>query len=230
MTRTFDRAVARRQFNPRTVAAGVVLLVLALLAASVLFYLASRKADEVAAPVATLCRQGGETAARLTDSGACGAAGDVATGTGPYGSRVEPVPGPAGEPGTPGATGPGGATGAPGTPGGPGPGGVPGVPGPGGAPGAPGAPGTPGAPGAPGTPGGAGPSGAPGAPGEPGADGQSPACLSEPGQCRGPEGRGIADTEVSDCRLIVTYTDGTTRDAGPVCAPESEPSEPGASV
>ncbi|MDN5920522.1 MAG: hypothetical protein L0I76_36400, partial [Pseudonocardia sp.] len=102
-TRTFDRIVATHRFDPRAVAAGVVLLVLSLIGASILFYLASKQADDVAAPVATLCQQGGETAARLTDTGACGAAGEVRTGVGPYKSSTETVTGEPGAPGAPGA-------------------------------------------------------------------------------------------------------------------------------
>lgn len=53
-----------------------------------------------------------------------------------------------------------------------------------------------------------------------GVDGQSPPCLTEPGRC---EGRGVTSTRVVDCRWQVTYTDGTTQDAGPACTSSGGP-------
>lgn len=121
-----------------------------------------------------------------------------------------PIPGPsgaAGERGASGVQGPPGPSGPPGADGSS----IAGPPGPSGPPGQNGANGAGGVDGASvqGPPGPAGQDGASGAPGQPGADGTN--------------GRGIASTEVVDCRLIVTYTDGTQQDAGEVCLPDVEP-------
>jgi hypothetical protein len=63
------------------------------------------------------------------------------------------------------------------------------------------------------------PSGPPGQPGADGAEGpQGPA--GEPGAV----GRGIASIDVADCRMTVTYTDGTTAGPFDVCAPSPSPS------
>ena len=96
------------RFDPRLVVTGITLLVAASVAGFGMFDIASRQADDVAAPVANLCREGGETGARLADTGACGAAGAVESGVGPYQSKV----GPQGAPGRAGAMGPAGPPGA----------------------------------------------------------------------------------------------------------------------
>jgi hypothetical protein len=79
-----------------------------------------------------------------------------------------------------------------------------------------------------------GPEGAAGAPGEPGATGPAGETIVGPEGPQGPagadgapgaDGRGITSVQVTevgqnDCRLIVTYTDGSTQDAGAVDCPE----------
>jgi len=60
-----------------------------------------------------------------------------------------------------------------------------------------------------------------GPPGEPGATGPV-GPTGEPGPSGSP-GRGIARTEVSDCQLTVTYTDGTTDGPFDVCQPSPTP-------
>lgn len=157
-TRTIP-ALGRARFDPRMVVAGFVLLALGTVSGYVVADQAVTKAGQVAAPVTAICQQGGPAGAQLADTGACGAAADAADGIGPFVS----VPGPAGADGARGA--PGADSQVPGPPGGPGKAGEPGadskVP---------------------------GPPGKDGADGEDGADGVSPACLSEPGQCRGKDG------------------------------------------
>lgn len=178
-TRTLDRIIAARRFDPKAVLLGVVILVLLNIVVSGFFYLSSKQADALATPVVAVCKEGGAAAMQLNSRGACRAAGDVSTGVGPYKSETEVVAGEPGETGAEGAPGDQGIAGAPGA----NATGVPGVPGTNatGVPGAPGlnATGEPGKPGDPGAD----------ATGEPGEPGQSPPCLSEPTQCRGPEGQ-----------------------------------------
>lgn len=204
------------RFDPRLVLIGLLLLASGTVGGFAMAGQARQAADDVAAPVAALCQEGGPTGAQLADTGACTAA--QSTGVGPFQSELVT--------GANGARGPAGATGQPGQS----------------TPGTAGAPGTTGTGGTPGTNGAAGTPGVAGTGGTTGADGVTPACVSEPGQCRGPEGspgkpgdpgasgapgaagmdgRGITDTRVENCRLIVFYTDGATNDAGPVCATES---------
>lgn len=112
--------------------------------------------------------------------------------------------GPAGEPGAQGEPGQGGVAGQPGATGGQG---QPGAPGATGAPGSAGQPGTAGQPGIQGEAGPVGPQGPAGPQGEQGAKGNT-----------GESGRGVASTQVSQegntCTMIVTYTDGTSQNAG----------------
>ena len=62
-----------------------------------------------------------------------------------------------------------------------------------------------------------GPPGTPGLQGNPGADGQP-----------GPTGRSIASVAVNgSSHIIITYSDGTTSDAGPVTVPPSSGSDGG---
>lgn len=99
------------------------------------------------------------------------------------------------------------------------------IPGPTGASGRPGIAktGPPGAPGASGIPGAPGPTGQPG---NPGLDG--PAGPTGPAGTNGrdgTDGRGIDSAAIVDCRLILTLTDGTALDAGPVpCITQTSPS------
>lgn len=44
----------------------------------------------------------------------------------------------------------------------------------------------------------------------------------QPSPCRGPAGRGVQHSEVRGCRWYVTYSDGTTEDAGNACATETK--------
>lgn len=44
----------------------------------------------------------------------------------------------------------------------------------------------------------------------------------QPSPCRGPQGRGVTKSQVVDCRWRVTYTDGTTEDAGNACTTETK--------
>lgn len=104
----------------------------------------------------------------------------------------------AGRQGLPGAVGAQGAQGAVGPAGPIGPAGRDGERGPEGVPGTPGTPGEPGTPGRDGTDGSDGASGADGG--------------------LGPQGRGVASARSENCRWTVTYTDGTSEDAGPSCA------------
>lgn len=218
------------RFDPRRVVFGFVLLIIASLLGYMWGDQAARKADEVAAPVAQLCERGGSTGAALATSGACGAAGQVAEGTGPFRSEVVGLRGVAGAPGTIGITGQSGVNGAPGiagTPGGIGTNGARGVDGVSptclaettvcrgadGTPGANGLNGTDGANGLNGTDGANGADGVPGPAGPPGANGA--------------DGRGITRAEVVDCRLIITYSDTSTQDVGQVCTPAPAPPEEG---
>lgn len=157
------------RFDPRTVTAGILILVLGVLVGFVMYSVSSHQAAEVARPVAALCREGGQAAAQLAAGGACEAAGDVEVGVGPFQSEANPaVQGARGVRGVPGVPGPPGA-------------GLPGRPG------EPGAPGEPGEPGADGEPGTAGDPGEPGATGEPGAAGE-PGVDSEVAGPAGPQG------------------------------------------
>ncbi len=151
-------------------------------------------------------------------SGPVGPRGHV----GPRGPRGGNGPrGPSGHMGRPGVDGVDGRPGAPGPPGDIGPRGQPGTDG---APGKPGAPGPQGEPGEAGATGSTGEPGRPGDPGPPGETGPPGADSNVPGP-QGDPGRGIASVDVvqqapNDCHLIVTYTDTTTHDAGPIaCSP-----------
>lgn len=171
------------RFDPRAVLAGIVLLFLVSVSGYIWGDQAARKADEVAAPVAQLCQQGGATGAKLRDSGACGAAGEVVQGTGPFRSDIVGLRGVAGSPGGVGTPGrPGADSTVPGSPGKagepgadstiPGADGQPGANGTDGLPGLDGTDGDAGVDGLPGLDGANGVDGAPGAPGPPGADGK----------------------------------------------------------
>lgn len=189
--------ISRLRFDPRTVTAGILVLVLGVLVGFVMLSVSSHQAAEVARPVAALCREGGQAAAQLAADGACEAAGDVENGVGPLQSEANPavqgargVRGVAGVPGAPGV-------GLPGRPGDPGPGGEPGADGDPGAAGEPGDPGEAGEPGAAGEPGVdsmvAGPAGPPGLTGPPGPMGDSiigpPGPPGSPGESiAGPQG------------------------------------------
>ena len=175
---------------------------------------AGTTADRLAGQATQAC-QSGQVTAGAEGQALCQSAAEA---------QSDPIvnPGSEGPPGTPGEPGAPGLS-LPGTPGAPGVG-TPGANGVNGAPGVgtPGEPGvgTPGKDGEPGvgTPGANGADGAPGGAGVNGVDGQNGADGRD-----GAPGRGIAGTDVQDCRLIVTYTDGATQDAGPVCATESVP-------
>ncbi len=136
------------------------------------------------------------------DRGETGAQG-LPGATGPAGPQ-----GPAGQKGDPGAPGVQGPAGPQGQPGEPGP------QGPAGPKGDPGAPGPAGAKGDTGAPGPAGPAstvpGPQGPAGPPGADSTVP---GPPGPA-GVNGRGVQSVTVTNGRLIVTFTDGATQDAG----------------
>lgn len=116
---------------------------------------------------------------------------------------------------TPGATGPAGLAGQPGIQGQTG---APGATGAAGATGTAGAAGINGANGSQGAPGPQGPPGPSGSDGKPGADG-----APGPAGPSGTDGRGIRDAQCGDDgRWTVTYTDGTTSDAG-ACRPSVLP-------
>lgn len=140
--------------------------------------------------------------------------------------QAEATPGPAGAPGSPGPAGPSGSPGPSGQPG------QAGSPGTQGNPGSPGGPGKDGIPGAAGTPtngrdGTNGINGADGAAGKDGTDG-APGPAGPPG-ADGTDGRGITDVTITTqpdgtCRLILTFTDSTTTDAGTIpCATTGGP-------
>ena len=210
--------LGQAQFNPKAVVAGFVILLVGLMGGFTLFAIASNQADKVAAPVAQLCQQGGQTGQQLAVTGACQAAGQRSTGTGPYKSEL--VAGPAGP------TGPAGDQGVPGPPGRPGadstvpgPAGPSGPAGPAGVNGTDGADGADGEPGesVEGPPGEAGPAGSAGPAGPVGEDG-------EPG--RPPASFTFTDSEGT------TYTCTPTGDAGPgsqpsyMCTAPSSSSDP----
>ena len=159
------RALRSARFDPRTVLAGSVLMFLAAIGGFALAGVTAHKADQVATPVAAICRANTAASIELTSSGACAAADEART-AGPY--VITKI----GEPGD---------DGAPGEPGRPG---DPGIPG------APGKPGLDGKDGAAGKPGNDGAPGEDGADGEPGSN---PPCLDEPDQCRGEDGEDGAD-------------------------------------
>lgn len=139
----------------------------------------------------------------------CRAADDCVTNAPTPAEAAEAAPGPAGEPGPPGPPGRAGAPGEPGEDG------EPGLPGPAGADGASGADGEPGSSGAIGADGAGGPAGPQGPAGPPGPQGatgpQGPA--GEPGP-QGEPGRGITTLICEDGEWHVTYTDGTSANAG----------------
>lgn len=140
----------------------------------------------------------------------------------------DPIPGPRGErgemgpQGEPGPAGPAGRPGVDGEPGEPGPPGGPGPAGPAGEPGAPGMDGTPGERGPAGPQGERGPQGEPGPAGKdgpPGAAGPE----GPPGPA-GKDGRGITAVACTDDGTwVVTYTDGTTQNAGGPCHAATPP-------
>lgn len=147
---------------------------------------------------------------------------------------TEPPPPPlqpnAVETGIAGKDGKDGRDGLPGKDGSPGPSGRPGKDGSPGASGKPGTDGSPGVDGVPGSPGADGKDGQPGKDGNPGADGKDgePGKDGSPGQTgpTGPPGRGVADTECTDGRWKITYTDGTSSDGGSCVPPSSESTGP----
>lgn len=121
---------------------------------------------------------------------------------------TEAIPGPKGDPGKDGAD---GVDGSPGVMGPPGPGGPPGPNGLDGVDGSAGATGTTGATGLAGATGQPGPAGPQGPPGPAGADSTAPG----PQGPEGAQGRGIQSAYCGDNgRWSITYTDGTTQDAG----------------
>lgn len=213
------------RFDPRMVIAGFVVLALGVATLGLTTERAGSKADEVAAPVAVLCQEGGTTGARLAQSGACSAAANVQQGTGPFRSEVQVgadgKPGAPGQPGVPGASQPGapGQPGTSGTPGAIGQAGINGVDGvspaclaePDLCRGVNGIDGINGVNGASGLPGKAG---EPGAPGAPGRDGMN-----------GTDGRGIVATEQDPddpCTRIVRYSD-STMERWNTCSPSTAP-------
>jgi collagen type III alpha len=138
----------------------------------------------------------------------------------------EPLRGEKGEPGNPGELGRPGEKGEPGAPGSPGPPGEKGEPGNPGEPGRSGEKGEPGSPGSQGLPGEKGESGRPGEPGRPGERGE-PGRPGEPGQ-PGKDGRGAAGALIDRSgHLILTMTDGSSHDLGPVVGKNGEPGLPG---
>lgn len=214
---TPKQAFAAARFDPRMVTAGVAFLLVVLVLGFVLLGQSTRQADDVAAPVADVCRAGGVAAVELSSSGACAAAGVVEAGVGPFQSDAAPAvrgargeQGPAGPAGQPGAPGEGltGPAGEPGRPGAVGQDGTPGLTGPPGAAGDPGQPGTPGTPGADGS---AGQDGIPGLTGPPGPLGPT-----------GPSGPAGRDGSPAETQTFLT-ADGRTfqcsRDGGGDTAP-----------
>jgi hypothetical protein len=196
-TRAFQQHRPRRpvKFDPLRVKIGIGLLALTAFGFGALASGATNSLDDVAVPVSNLCREGGPAGAQLAERGVCAAA-DQAQQVGPYFVQ--------GSPGSTGAAGDRGPAGADSQ-----------VPGPGGQPGAPGANST-----VPGSPGKAGEPGAdstvPGAAGQNGTNGVSPACLSEPGQCRGEKGeKGDPGTPGADS--TVAGPQGAQGDPGPAC-------------
>lgn len=187
--------------------------------------------DDVASVMATLIRDAVEPLQRRIaelEARPVVKSVEVVGPVGPVGEKGERgEPGSPGEPGTPGSPGAAGEKGEPGErgergePGPPGergeqgergPEGPIGEPGPTGAHGEKGEPGTAGAPGAIGPP---GPDGAHGLPGERGERGE-PGAKGEPG-LTGRDGVGISGALVDRSgHLVLTFTDGATKDVGPV--------------
>lgn len=87
----------------------------------------------------------------------------------------------------------------------------------------------PGRDGVDGEPGSAGTDGAPGTQGEPGTPGsqgaQGPAGADGKTGSPGRDGRGVQSTICTEGRWVVTYTDGTSEDAGPCWPPVIPPTE-----